>query len=74
VIAVVLSGPAGLLFAWPLLWRIGQAWFHAAMAASASDHALVVPALLPAALVEAFSARRLLGVNIAGVVRARFIG
>jgi len=44
------------------------------MTASASDYALVVPALLLAALVAAFSSRRLLGVNIAGVVRARLIG
>jgi len=59
VITVVLSGPAGLLFAWPLLWRIGRAWFHVSMTASASDDALVVLVLLPAALVAAFSARRL---------------
>jgi hypothetical protein len=44
------------------------------MAVHTSDFALLVPALGLAALVAAVSARRLLRVNIATVVRARLIG
>lgn len=75
VVAGALSVPAGLLIAWPLAARIGQAWFRIGLHPSPSDFVLVIAlALVLASLVALQATRRVLHLNIARVVRARLIG
>lgn len=74
-VAGALSIPAGLLIAWPLAARIGQAWFRIGLHPAPSDFALVIALAIALALLVASQAtRRVLRLDIARVVRARLIG
>lgn len=74
-IAGALSIPAGLLVAWPLAARIGQAWFRIGLHPAPSNFVLVIAlAIALALLAAAHAARRVLRLDIASAVRARLIG
>ena len=74
-IAGALSVPAGLLLAWPLAARIGQAWFRIGLHPTPSNFALVIAlAIALALLAAAHAVRRVLRLDIASAVRARLIG
>jgi putative ABC transport system permease protein len=74
-VAGALSIPAGLLLAWPLAARIGQAWFRIGLHPTPSNFALVAAlAIALALLAAAHAVRRVLRLDIASAVRARFIG
>ncbi len=74
-VAGALSIPAGLLIAWPLAARIGQAWFRIGLHPAPSNFALVIALAIALALLAAgHSVRRVLRLDIASAVRARLIG
>lgn len=73
-VAVLLSVPAGLLLAAPLVARMGEAWFHIGLDAKVSDFSVVAGALLLALIPAALTVRRLQRLNISTTVRARLIG
>ena len=75
ITAGALAIPAGLLIAWPLAARIGQAWFRIGLHPAPSDFALVITlAIALALLVAAHATRQVLRLDIARTVRARLIG
>lgn len=75
VTAGALSIPAGLLIAWPLSARIGQAWFRIGLHPTPSDFALVITlAVALALLVAVHATQRVLNLDIARTVRARLTG
>jgi putative ABC transport system permease protein len=75
VLAGALAVPAGLLIAWPLTARIGQAWFRIGIHPRPSDFTLVIALTLAIAILAALQAtRRVQRLDIAAAVRARLIG
>lgn len=75
IFAAALAIPTGLLLAWPLAARIGQAWFRIGMHPAPSNFSVVIASALALAIADAFYAtRQVLRLNIATTVRARFIG
>jgi len=73
--AAALAIPAGLLLAWPLAARIGQAWFRIGVHPEPSNFSVVIASALALAVVAAFYAtRQVLRLNIAATVRARLTG
>lgn len=74
-VAGALAVPAGLLIAWPLAARIGQAWFRIGIHARPSDFTLVIALALAIAVLAALQAtRQVQRLDIAAAVRARLIG
>jgi len=73
-VAALLSVPAGLLLASPLVARMREAWFHIGLDAKPSDFTVVAGALLLALIPTFFTVRRLQRLNISATVRARLIG
>jgi putative ABC transport system permease protein len=74
-VAGALSIPAGLLLAWPLAARIGQAWFRIGLHPAPSNFAVVIAlAIALALLATAHAVWRVLRLDIASAVRARLIG
>jgi len=75
VVAAALAVPAGLLLAWPLAARIGQAWFRIGVHPEPSNFSVViVSALALAAAAAVYATRQVMRLNIATTVRARLIG
>lgn len=75
VIAAALAVPTGLLLAWPLAARIGQAWFRIGIQPEPSSFSVVIVAALALAVAAAvYATRQVMRLNIAATVRARLIG
>ncbi len=75
LLAAVISIPLGLLIAWPLSERIGEAWFRIGLTSEPPDFAIaIVPAIALALLATTLAVRRVLRLDIARAVRARLIG
>ncbi|GAB91460.1 ABC transporter permease [Gordonia rhizosphera] len=75
VIAAALAIPAGLLLAWPLAARIGEAWFRIGVHPEPSDFTVVIASALVLTVAAAlYATRQVMRLDIATTVRARFIG
>jgi putative ABC transport system permease protein len=75
VVAAALAIPTGLLLAWPLAARIGQAWFRIGVHPEPSNFSVVIASALALAVAAAvYATEQVLRLNIATTVRARFIG
>ncbi len=71
--AAALSVPLAILIAWPLVRRIGDAWFRIDLLPQVGNFVVILPALGLALAAAALAIRQVQQLDIATVVRARLI-